>query len=69
MAESNPTCGTCKFFCAEISNLQTGLCRRFPPTVHPVVDSRGNIQWASNPPPVQSKGWCGEWQPKASFLN
>lgn len=73
------TCETCRFIGSQ-STKGRGLfaCRRYPPTVHVVVESRvfekdhykGIATWKENStdismwPMTAQANWCGEHQPR-----
>lgn len=37
-----------------------GLCRRFPPTVHPIAHVRSDEEAIF--PVTEANNWCGEWK-------
>jgi hypothetical protein len=73
----NPTCQTCRFV-GPTGRRGRPVCRRYPPTVQVVVESRtfkkdhyeGVPTWSEKRgdvslwPSTTSDAWCGEHQPK-----
>jgi hypothetical protein len=67
-------CATCRFWdnsenakesCDEVSH-DLGLCKRYPPTIHPQAGTRiGNTSFGVNYPVfplLDDDDWCGEYQ-------
>lgn len=59
------SCGGCRFRVPS-KDLSKGLCYRFPPTGHPIMDRTGSLSSVVIRPTVDDTDWCGEYAAKAN---
>lgn len=69
MSESStPTCGTCKYWAANVQDIHTGSCRKETPKTFIIVGQRGP-EIIAGWPSTQRTQWCGEHKSKVVMSN